>query len=148
MEAARSMLLHSSLPLSFWAEAVSTANYLRNRSPTLALSGKTPYECWYGKKPVLSNLRIFGCVSYIHIPKELRKKLDPKSEKCIFLGYPDGTKGYKLYNLNTLRFTRSQSIFFCENEFHDWNEKVDQKQFNQFFRGNEDNDDEDVWEVQ
>ena len=142
MEAARSMLLHSHLPLSFWAEAVSTANYLRNRSPTSSLSGKTPYECWNGMKPDLSNLRVFGCISYMHIPKELRKKLDPKSEKCIFAGYPDGTKGYKLYNLKTQRFTRSRSILFCEDEFNDWDEKVSKKQYQHFFRGTNDEDDD------
>ena len=127
------MLLHANLPLSFWAEAVSCATYLRNRSPTSSLAGKTPYEQWTGKKPDLSNLRVFGCISYVHIPSELRKKLDSKSDKCVFMGYPEGTKGYKLYNLKTNKFLRSRSITFCEDEFHDWNEKVDEKNYHRFF---------------
>ena len=47
IEAARSVLYHSNVPLKFWAEAVNTAVYLWNRSPTTALDDKTPYECWF-----------------------------------------------------------------------------------------------------
>ena len=69
MESARSMLAHAGLPDSYWAEAVATAAYLRNRMPTTALHQKvTPYELWYGRKPNLSHLRVFGCMAYAHIP--------------------------------------------------------------------------------
>ena len=61
METTRSMLHHAELPLSFWAEAVSTAVYLRNRSPTSYLKEMTPYERWYGSKADVSNLKVFGC---------------------------------------------------------------------------------------
>ena len=50
MEAARSMLCHSKMPQRFWAEAVNTAVYLRNQSPTAALKDKVPFELWCGKK--------------------------------------------------------------------------------------------------
>ena len=133
MEAARSMLYHGKIPLSFWAEAVSSAAYVRNRSPSASLQWKTPYECWFGKKTDLSHLRVFGCVSYVHVPTQLRKKLDPKSEKCIFIGYPEGTKGYKLYNLKSSRFVRSKSVVFCENDFHEFNEKIDKKKWMYLF---------------
>ena len=96
---------------------MNCAVYVRNRSPTTSLPGKTPYECWFGKKPDLSNLRVFGCVSYVHIHSQLRKKLDPKSEKSIFIGYPDGTKGYKLYSLKSEKFLHSKSVLFHEDEF-------------------------------
>ena len=142
MEAARSMLIHAHLPLSFWAEAISCATYLRNRSPSSSIPGKTPYEFWFGKKPDLSNLRVFGCVSYVHIPSELRKKLDPKSDKCVFMGYPEDTKGYKLYNLNTKRFLRSRSILFCEDEFHHW-DTTNNNNYMQFF-SNKDEENIDV----
>ena len=62
IEAARSVLFHAHLPLKFWAEAVSTVAYLRNRSPTSALGGKTPYELYHNKKPDVSNLRVFGSI--------------------------------------------------------------------------------------
>jgi len=46
----------------------------------------------------VAHFRVFDCVAYAHIPKELRRKLDDKSEKCIFLGYNEHSKAYKLYN--------------------------------------------------
>ena len=133
MESARTMLFHAKLPLSFWAEAVKCATYIWNRSPTSALANKTPHECWFGKKPDLSNIRVFGCISYVHVPKELRKKLDAKAEKCIFVGYPDGTKGFKLYNLTTKKFIRSRSVLFCEDKFHDFEGKLEEKDYITFF---------------
>ena len=94
METARTMMFHANIPQKFWAEAVNTAVYLRNRSPNVSLKQVTPYErCWIGEKPDLSNLKVFGCVAYVHVAKEKRNKLDAKSRKAIFVGYADGTKG-------------------------------------------------------
>ena len=81
IEAVRSMLIHSNLPSKFWAEAVQTAVYVQNRVPTSAVRNMTPYECWFGRKPDISNLRVFGCICYYHIPDEQRRKLDPKARK-------------------------------------------------------------------
>ena len=118
IESARSMLLHASLPQQFWAEAVNTAVYLHNRSPRVALKDKTPYECWYGSKPNVSNLRVFGCLSFVHAPDGKRQKFHPKASKAIFVGYPQDTKGYKLYDLSSKRFVRSRNVIFYENNFH------------------------------
>ena len=85
MEKVRSMLYGSKLPFKFWAEAVSTAVYLQNRSPTNYLGDITPYEKWYQNKPNVGHLRVFGCVAYAHIPSAKRSKLDVKSRKCIFV---------------------------------------------------------------
>jgi hypothetical protein len=71
---------------------------LKNRSPTSALVFKTPHEIWCGKKPSIVYPIIFGCDAFMHDPKEKRSKLDNKSEKCIFVGYKDGIKVYKLWN--------------------------------------------------
>ena len=69
MEAARSMMTHAGLPDKFWAEAVDTAAYLRNRTPTTAIRGyRTPYEVWYGERPNIGHLKVFGCVAYALIP--------------------------------------------------------------------------------
>ena len=125
MEGARSMLYQAKLPLKFWAEAVNTMVYLRNRSPTTALNGSTPFEFWYQKKPDVSNLRVFGSICYVHIPDVLRKKLDPKSYKAVFLGYPEGTKGYKVYDVEKKAFNRSHSVIFHEGKFHDFEEVDD-----------------------
>ena len=76
IESARSMLIHAKMQLTFWAEAVNTAVYLHNRSPTSTLKDKTPFESWFGKKPNVSNLKVFGSVCFFHTPDHLRKKLD------------------------------------------------------------------------
>ena len=91
---ARSILVNANLPHSFWAEALSTATFLRNRSPTKAVCGMTPHEAWTGEKPRVDGLRVFGCQAFVHVPKDERKKLDSKSRKCILLGHGTTTKGY------------------------------------------------------
>ena len=75
---------------------METTCYLVNRSPTSALIDKNPQEVWTGKKPSIKHLKFFGCDAYVHVPKEKMSKLDNKAEKCIFIGYKDGMKGYKL----------------------------------------------------
>ena len=120
METARTMMCHANVPQKFWAEAVNTAVYLRNRSPTVSLKQVTPYEHWTGEKPDLSHLKVFGCVAYIHVAKEKRNKFDAKSRKAIFVGYPAGTKGYKLFDISTGDFVRSRDVVFAEEDFHDF----------------------------
>ena len=118
LEAARSMMYHAGMPKEFWAEAVNTAAYTRNRSPTNSLNNATPFECLFNRKPDVSNLKVFGCVAYVHIPNHQRKKLEEKSRKCMFVGYPDGTKGFKLYDLTKKTFIRSRDVIFEERSFH------------------------------
>ena len=74
LETARSVMCHAKVPQKFWAEAVNTAVYLRNRSPTTSLNGTTPYESWYGVKPDVSNLKVFRCVAFVHVEKNKRRK--------------------------------------------------------------------------
>ena len=73
----RTMLFEGNLPHKFWAEALSTAAYLRNLSPTKAVEGITPFEAFHGRKLDVKHLRAFECVSYAHIVKDERRKLDP-----------------------------------------------------------------------
>lgn len=75
---ARSMLYEKGLPKTFWAEAVYTAVYLLNRCPTKAVRDKTPIEAWSNRKPSAKHLKVFGCICYIHIPKEKRHKIEEK----------------------------------------------------------------------
>ena len=112
------MIFHAKMPLNFWAEAVNTAVYLHNRSPTSSLTDGTPYEHWFGQKPNVSNLKIFGSICFVHTPDNLRRKLDPKSRKAIFVGYLTNTKGYKVYDLESKNFVRSRNVLFHENKFH------------------------------
>lgn len=94
LEKVRCMLSSSGLEKQFWGEAVKTACYLINRCPSTALEFRTPQELWSGRKPINSHLRVFGCSAYAHIRQD---KLQPRAKKCVFLGYPEGTKGYRLW---------------------------------------------------
>ncbi len=127
VEAARSMMFHAGMPKEFWAEAIHTAAYVHNRSPTSSLKEVTPFQRMYGQKPDVSNLRVFGCIAFKHIPDATRRKLDKKSSKCVFVGYPEGTKGYKLYDLEKKSFVRSRDIIFQERTFHNFKSKENQE---------------------
>ena len=95
------MLLDSKLPNQFWAEAMDTANYIRNRLPTHARA-KTPEEGWTGITPDVSHIRIFGSVSYVHIPKEKRIKSDlNRTWKGILIGYTETNKHVKVWSVKT-----------------------------------------------
>ena len=133
LETTRSMMSHSKMPREFWAEAVSTATYVRNCSPTTSLKGITPFECLYNRKPDVSNLRVFGCIAFAHIPEHMRKKLEEKSHKCVFVGYPEGTKGYKLFDLSTKSLIRSRDVIFDEKKFNEFNSKHSSKPSSDFY---------------
>jgi hypothetical protein len=95
------MLNEKNLPNYFWAEAVATAVYIMNRTLTTAVHGMTLEEKFTCKKPDVSHLRMFGCIAYVHVPNEKKSKLDPKAEKCIFIGYSLEQKGYRCFNPST-----------------------------------------------
>ena len=97
MESAKCLLIQSGLPPSFWAEAVSTANYIRNRSPTSSLDGRTPHEAWNGKIPDVSNFREFGSKVVILDSKPGKGKLEKRGKKAIFSDYAEESKGYKVW---------------------------------------------------
>ena len=116
-ETARSMMHNAGTTKRLWAEAVCTAVIIRNRSPTVAVENMTPYESFMGKKPDVSNFKVFGCKAYMHVPKELRKKWDSKSKKCIFIGYSTTSKGYRLYDPQSWKVHVSRDVLFDEDEF-------------------------------
>ena len=93
-ERAKAMIAEAKLSRSFWGEALLTANFITNRSPTVAIDRKTPYEVWFGTKPDVSGFRVFGCKAYALIPPEKRKKLDDTGELCSMVGY--ALNGYRL----------------------------------------------------
>jgi hypothetical protein len=125
MNMERTLLKEKSLSNIFWAEVVACPVYLLNRSSTTKLKLKVPQEAWSGTKLNVAHLRTFRCITYTHIPSELRKKLDDKSEKCIFTGYSETSKSYKLYNPITKKLILSRDVKFLENQF--WNDSENQQ---------------------
>ena len=95
LERARALLLEHNLPKVLWSEAMKTAAYLRNRI-TQGSSSETPHELFYGEKPDVSHLRVYGCRAYAHIDKGQRDKLDAVSQECALVGYSTTSKAYRL----------------------------------------------------
>ena len=85
LDMVRSMMYLSDLPLLFWGYALETVAFTLNRAPSKSVE-TTPYELWFGKKPKLSFLKVWGCDAYMK--KFHPDKLKLKSEKCVFIGYP------------------------------------------------------------
>jgi hypothetical protein len=96
------------------AEAANAASYLINRSPNLAIDFKILEEVWIGKPANYSNLRIFGCPAYAHVKNG---KLVPRAQKCTFMGYGSGVKGYRLLCADSKKVIVSRDITFHENTF-------------------------------
>ena len=113
LEKVRCLLLTSEMPKSFWGEVLSTATYLVNRSPSSAIDFKCPEEVWTNRKPSLTHLRVIGCEAYAHKPNG---KLDPRSAKCVLLGYQEGSKGYRLWERESanVKVIVSRDVIFNE----------------------------------
>ncbi|XP_024311494.1 uncharacterized protein LOC112269292 [Brachypodium distachyon] len=114
LDMVRSMMSLTDLPLSFWGYALETSAFTLNRAPSKSVE-TTPYELWFGKKPKLSFLKVWGCEAYV---KRLQPdKLEPKSEKCVFIGYPKETIGYTFYHRSEGKVFVAKNGSFLEKEF-------------------------------
>ncbi|CAF4918661.1 unnamed protein product [Pieris macdunnoughi] len=119
VERARCLLYDTKFKKKFWAEAVHTAVYLKNRRVGTIASGlnqKTPYELWTGCKPNVRHIRVFGSTVMAHIPKEKRVKWDKKAEKHYLVGFDENVKGYRLYNPKTNKVITSRDVTIIEQD--------------------------------
>jgi len=64
---ARSILKTKKMPKEFWIEAIDCAIYLSNRCHTKCLNNMTPQEAWSRRKPIVSHLKVYGSIGYMHI---------------------------------------------------------------------------------
>ncbi|KAL7743147.1 hypothetical protein ACLKA6_016286 [Drosophila palustris] len=95
---ARCMMKQSGASPSFWAEAVNSACYIRNRCSTKALSGDIPYTKWTSKVPTVIHMRVFCTKAYALIKGKSKDKFESRSEECILVGYDSTSKAYRLYS--------------------------------------------------
>ncbi|UYV78679.1 hypothetical protein LAZ67_16002366, partial [Cordylochernes scorpioides] len=116
LDITRSCLHSADLPQRFWAEAVNTAAYIRNKCYNSALGDKVPDELWSSRKPSVRHLKAFGCLAYSHIPTERRKKLDNRANRCILVGYSSQTKGYRLWCPETQHVIQTKHVKFDESK--------------------------------
>jgi hypothetical protein len=111
-------LRHSAnLPTYFWAEAMATTAYVRNRLPSSRDPTKTAYELFLGKKPSVAHLRTFGCKAYVLIQDEVRHKGEPRSMETKFIGYYENSRAWKLFHEPTRTFIKSRDVIFDEKGF-------------------------------
>lgn len=116
MDCVRSLLLTAKVDKKFWAEALSTAVYIRNRVISRSLPPNiTPHHRWMGKTPNVSHLRVFGSKCWYVIPKHKLKKLDARSREGLMMGYSTQSKGYKIWDLESRKMIVSRDVTFNEN---------------------------------
>ncbi|MCO5572286.1 hypothetical protein L7F22_026040 [Adiantum nelumboides] len=113
-QVAHALMSEKNMPPCYWVEATSTVVYIMNKTPTTTIHDMTPKEKFTGKKSNVSHFKVFGCIAYVHVPDELRKKLDLKVEKYVFIGYSLEQKAYKCYNPITLQVRLSRNVVFDE----------------------------------
>ena len=111
LELTRAMLIEKNLPASLWAEAVTHATYIRNRSPTQALGNRTPYEAWHGSRPV-RHFQEFGRDVWVLRQGEKPSKLEPKSLKMKFVGFLDAKKAIRFYDPSKRSVRDSRNFTF------------------------------------
>ena len=93
---------------------------MQNRLPTKALKDQTPFEAWYGYKPSLHFLKIFGCLCFTHVPHIKKDKLDKRALPSIFIGYSSITKAYEVFQPQTGNIVISRDVHFVENAKWNW----------------------------
>lgn len=103
MELLKGQIIHANLPQYLWAEAILTAVYLRNRSPTEVLCDKTSYKVWYKRKQKVSHLKLFGSCA-VALNKGNKAKFDPREKLYIMVGYSLVAKASRLFDLMKLNF--------------------------------------------
>ena len=104
------------VPKHFWADAVSKTCFLINHMPSYVLNLVTPFQTLFPHKSLFPiKLRVFGCTCFVRDVLPYVSKLDPKSLKCIFLGYSRVQKGYRCYCHSLHRYLVSTDVTFLEN---------------------------------
>ena len=102
--------------MCLWVEVAMAVVYVQNRLSHSALGFKTPEEMFTRKKPEVSHLKIFGCLVFIHIPKEKRNKLEPSRKKGIFVGYCEVSKAFRIYILGHRHIKINRDVTIDEEE--------------------------------
>ena len=104
------------VPKNFWVDAIFTACFLINRMSFSVLDWATPFQILFPHKSLFPiEPRVIGCTCFVLDVCPHMSKLNPKSLKCIFLGYSQVQKGYKCYCFSLCRYMVSADVTFLEN---------------------------------
>ncbi|UYV80202.1 hypothetical protein LAZ67_18001996 [Cordylochernes scorpioides] len=148
LDMARACLHSANLPQRFWAEAVNTAAYIKNKCYNTALKDKVPDRLWLERNPSVRHLKAFGCLAYSHIPRERRRKLDHRACRCILVGYSTQTRGYRLWCPESQKVIETKHVRFDESKIGlEWTkivEETEPERFNHVWLEPETNHDNDL----
>lgn len=114
VEMARSMMYHQRMAKDWWGEAVKTAAYTVNRLPNSARKDKTPYEILHGQRPSVGHMRVFGSRGFVHVDDSRRAKWDAKAHRCVFLGYAESSKAYRVWDEEDERVVVTRTVLLDE----------------------------------
>ncbi|KAJ0790830.1 putative RNA-directed DNA polymerase [Helianthus annuus] len=117
LETARALMFQASLPRKFWGECIQASTYLINRMPSKVINNQTPYEIIFNEKPDYDRLRVFGCLVYYWSTETGGDKFVFRGRPGVFIGYPTGTKGYKIYDVENGKIVTSRDVTFVEKDF-------------------------------
>ncbi|KAJ9561136.1 LOW QUALITY PROTEIN: hypothetical protein OSB04_006296 [Centaurea solstitialis] len=95
LEIAQALMFHGSIPKRLWGECIETATYIINHLPSKVIKNQTPYEIVFGKQPDYGHMRTLGCLAYYSSVETGGDKFEFRGRPGVFMGYPQGTKGFK-----------------------------------------------------
>nr|GFC07462.1 putative ribonuclease H-like domain-containing protein [Tanacetum cinerariifolium] len=116
-ETARALRFEANISKKFWGECILTVAYIINRLPSKVIKNKTPYELVWNEEPKYEDLRIFGCLAYFKNTNTKGDKFEEKGKPRVFWGYPQGIKGYKIYDIKSKKIVVSRDVLFLEENF-------------------------------
>ena len=117
LNVARALLFQSNIPIVYWSDCICTTIFLINRTPSLLLDNKSLYEILLKKAPDYSFLKSFGCLCYVSTLLKDRNEFSARADRCVFLRYPSGYKGYKDVHLDSNNITITRNIVFHKDIF-------------------------------
>ncbi len=111
-----SMVHAQGLNLNLWGEVIQTSIHVLNQVGSRTHEGVIAYELWTRRKLSMGYFKTFGCMTYAFMPKDLKKKLDPKFVKTIFVGYSSTSKAYKLWHPLKKQIIICRDVLFQEED--------------------------------
>ena len=118
-------IFQSQLPFCFCSYVVKHAVHLINRTSTLLLHDKSPYQMVYNEIPNLSHIKKIGCLDFSTTSSVQRIKLSSRARKCVFLGYKYGVKSFTLFYMNRKNIFVTRDVIFYENHFPFYKDNID-----------------------